>query len=111
MLLSEITPHKLQLFQNKVNVWVQVACPRLSVDWGHLLTSSTTKTTGMNKNQQQQLIPVLSPYEFFCVFDKNNKYWSHDDDTYPMDYYSNHGGPWTNYHESNRNRQLTKPSN
>ncbi|KAI9664339.1 MAG: Diphthamide biosynthesis protein 1 [Alyxoria varia] len=35
LLLSEITPQKLGDMQRDVAVWVQVACPRLSVDWGY----------------------------------------------------------------------------
>ena len=46
MLVSEITPAKLALFDNKIDAWIQVACPRLSVDWGHFLSKQ----------------PVLNPY-------------------------------------------------
>ncbi|KAK3737465.1 hypothetical protein QZH41_008349, partial [Actinostola sp. cb2023] len=45
VLLSEIFPDKLKLFED-VDAWVQVACPRLSIDWG----------TAFSK-------PLLSPYE------------------------------------------------
>ena len=88
MLVSEITPAKLALLENKIDAWVQVACPRLSVDWGHHLSSKR---------------PVLNPYELFvCLeetpFRKN----------YPMDYYSQAGGPWSNYHESNKERQAVE---
>ena len=86
MLVSEITPAKLALLENKIDAWVQVACPRLSVDWGHHLSSRR---------------PVLNPYELFvCLeetpFRKN----------YPMDYYAQAGGPWSNYHETNKERQV-----
>jgi 2-(3-amino-3-carboxypropyl)histidine synthase len=87
LLLSEITPAKLQLL--KVNCWVQVACPRLSVDWGHCLSSSST--------------PVLSPYELFVCLEET--VWR---DSYPMDYYSASGGPWTNYYDTNKDRQLKR---
>ena len=33
MLLSEIFPQKLALLED-VGAWVQIACPRLSIDWG-----------------------------------------------------------------------------
>ena len=33
VLLSEIFPEKLRLFSD-VDAWIQVACPRLSIDWG-----------------------------------------------------------------------------
>jgi len=31
--MSEITPNKLAEIEN-VDAWVQVGCPRLSIDWG-----------------------------------------------------------------------------
>lgn len=37
LLLSEIFPAKLQLFDD-VDAWIQVACPRLSIDWGKAFT-------------------------------------------------------------------------
>jgi 2-(3-amino-3-carboxypropyl)histidine synthase len=94
VLLSEITPAKLALLSSSasssssaVDCWVQVACPRLSVDWGHCLSS--------------EKIPVLSPYELFVCLQKTE--WK---DAYPMDYYSSSGGPWTNYYETNKERQF-----
>jgi len=84
MLVSEITPAKLALL-SKVDAWVQVACPRLSVDWGHFLSKR----------------PVLNPYELFVCLRATE--WK---DAYPMDFYANHGGPWSNYHETTKDRQL-----
>lgn len=85
MLLSEITPAKLQLFGDKVDAWVQVACPRLSVDWGHYLSAK----------------PVLSPYELAVSLEETQ--WK---EVYPMDFYSLEGGPWSNYHPENKLRQI-----
>lgn len=85
MLLSEITPAKLQLFHGQIDAWVQVACPRLSVDWGHYLCDK----------------PVLSPYELFVCLEETE--WR---SVYPMDYYSIAGGPWANYFENNKDRQI-----
>ena len=45
VLLSEIFPEKLKLFPD-IEAWVQVACPRLSIDWGSSFHC-----------------PVLTPYE------------------------------------------------
>lgn len=84
ILLSEITPQKLKLLESSVDTWVQVACPRLSVDWGHFLGSK----------------PVLSPYELFVCLEEAE--WKQN---YPMDYYSQAGGPWSNYFEDNKDRQ------
>ncbi|KAL9620625.1 MAG: hypothetical protein Q9160_004879 [Pyrenula sp. 1 TL-2023] len=35
VLLSEIFPGKLASMGEEVECWVQIACPRLSIDWGH----------------------------------------------------------------------------
>ena len=84
MLVSEITPSKLKLFGAKVDAWIQVACPRLSVDWGHYLSNK----------------PVLSPYELFVCLEEAS--WQEE---YPMDFYSQSGGPWSNYYQENRDRR------
>ncbi|XP_064619383.1 2-(3-amino-3-carboxypropyl)histidine synthase subunit 1-like [Lineus longissimus] len=91
VLLSELFPDKLGLFQD-VDAWVQVACPRLSIDWG----------TAFPK-------PLLTPYEASVVLDSIA--WQKD---YPMDFYSNSSlGAWTVNHESHRKprpvRNKTKP--
>ena len=46
LLLSEIFPQKLAMMSADVGVWVQIACPRLSIDWGYAFER-----------------PLLSPYE------------------------------------------------
>jgi 2-(3-amino-3-carboxypropyl)histidine synthase len=46
VLLSEIFPQKLKQFGSAVGAWVQVACPRLSIDWGSAFSK-----------------PLLTPYE------------------------------------------------
>ncbi|XP_034827553.1 2-(3-amino-3-carboxypropyl)histidine synthase subunit 1 [Maniola hyperantus] len=75
ILLSEIFPSKLALFN--LDAFVQVACPRLSIDWG----------TAFYK-------PLLTPYEFSVSL--GNSKWLKEDGTYPMDFYSNDSlGPWT----------------
>jgi 2-(3-amino-3-carboxypropyl)histidine synthase len=81
VLLSEIFPGKLQLFED-IGAWVQVACPRLSIDWG----------TAFDK-------PLLTPYELGVGLKQVQ--WS---EPYPMDYYSySSTGPWTvNHRTSNR---------
>ncbi|KAE8670209.1 protein BROTHER of FT and TFL 1 [Hibiscus syriacus] len=34
ILMSEISPTRIALFEDSVDAWVQIACPRLSIDWG-----------------------------------------------------------------------------
>ncbi|EGW33369.1 uncharacterized protein SPAPADRAFT_60716 [Spathaspora passalidarum NRRL Y-27907] len=70
IVLSEIFPQKLAMF-NDVDFFVQVACPRLSIDWGY----------AFNK-------PLLTPYETMVMLNKDvmmNEVY------YPMDYYSKDG--------------------
>eukprot|EP00443_Scrippsiella_acuminata_P008787 CAMPEP_0115270594 /NCGR_PEP_ID=MMETSP0270-20121206/53651_1 /TAXON_ID=71861 /ORGANISM="Scrippsiella trochoidea, Strain CCMP3099" /LENGTH=506 /DNA_ID=CAMNT_0002686901 /DNA_START=86 /DNA_END=1606 /DNA_ORIENTATION=- len=74
VLLSDVSPERLTRFEG-VGAWVQVACPRLSIDWGDAFDA-----------------PLLTPYEAHIAFG-DAKY----QDIYPMDYYSNKGGPWSNY--------------
>ena len=76
LLLSEITPAKLALFAGRVEAWIQVACPRLSIDWGHAFD-----------------VPLLSPYEAEVALSETA--WRA---RYPMDYYASGSGPWTNLH-------------
>ncbi|XP_063306011.1 2-(3-amino-3-carboxypropyl)histidine synthase subunit 1 [Pelobates fuscus] len=80
LLLSEIFPNKLKLFP-EVEAWVQVACPRLSIDWGTAFTK-----------------PLLTPYEASVALREAE--WQ---STYPMDFYANQSlGPWTVNHASHR---------
>mmetsp|Transcript_17509 Transcript_17509/g.16727 ORF Transcript_17509/g.16727 Transcript_17509/m.16727 type:complete len:94 (+) Transcript_17509:236-517(+) len=74
LFLSEITVEKLEKFPS-IGAWVQIACPRLSVDWGHFFKR-----------------PLLSSYECFVCL--NEIQWQ---SVYPMDYYSYEGGRWSNY--------------
>jgi len=46
ILLSEVSPAKLSLFNPHISTFVQTSCPRLSIDWGYAFTQ-----------------PLLSPYE------------------------------------------------
>lgn len=73
-LMSEIFPSKLQLIED-VDCFVQVACPRLSIDWGYAFDR-----------------PLLSPYETEVAF--GTAEWG---DKYPMDHYSKTGGKWAVY--------------
>ncbi|XP_075760581.1 2-(3-amino-3-carboxypropyl)histidine synthase subunit 1 isoform X1 [Pelodiscus sinensis] len=85
VLLSEIFPSKLQLFPD-VDAWVQVACPRLSIDWGGAFSK-----------------PLLTPYEAAVALKEIE--WQQ---TYPMDFYASQSlGPWTANHASHRPQRTT----
>ncbi|XP_075417326.1 2-(3-amino-3-carboxypropyl)histidine synthase subunit 1 isoform X2 [Tenrec ecaudatus] len=80
LLLSEIFPNKLSLFP-EVDVWVQVACPRLSIDWGTVFPK-----------------PLLTPYEAAVAL--RDISWQQP---YPMDFYAGSSlGPWTVNHGQDR---------
>ena len=69
VLLSEIFPSKLEQFP-QVEAWVQIACPRLSIDWGYAFK-----------------VPLLSPFEATIVLDSGKPAWDLSK-PYPMDFYS-----------------------
>lgn len=70
VVLSEIFPAKLAEFTD-IDAWIQVACPRLSIDWGYAFPK-----------------PLLTPYEAMVMLDEDQ--WL-PDHRYPMDYYAQKG--------------------
>ncbi|KAH8899663.1 Diphthamide biosynthesis protein 1 [Thozetella sp. PMI_491] len=70
LLLSEIFPEKLGLMSD-VECWVQVACPRLSIDWGYAFPR-----------------PLLTAYEALVALEERED-WGKG--VYPMDYYGKEG--------------------
>ncbi|KAK3863465.1 hypothetical protein Pcinc_030772 [Petrolisthes cinctipes] len=78
VLLSEIFPAKLAAMSD-VDAWVQIACPRLSIDWGASFPR-----------------PLLTPYEASVALRRAEWHpW-----TYPMDFYANDSlGNWTPNHK------------
>ncbi|KAJ6510045.1 putative diphthamide synthesis protein-domain-containing protein [Mycena vitilis] len=83
ILLSELSPAKLGLFNPHISTFVQTSCPRLSIDWGYAFDR-----------------PLLSPYETAVAVGKATG-WMHSDEeaetkdpgSYPMDFYTA-GSPW-----------------
>lgn len=95
ILMSEISPARIELFGDSIDAWVQIACPRLSIDWGE----------GFVK-------PVLTTFEFEIGLGLIPGWWEKKRETecvcgdscsscgcdegsdYPMDYYAQDGGDW-----------------
>ena len=73
ILLSEIFPGKLALMPD-VECWVQVACPRLSIDWGYAFPR-----------------PLLTPYEALVALRARTHWQQEPNGTYPMDFYAKDG--------------------
>ena len=101
ILLSELSPQKVELFGEHLSVLVQTSCPRLSIDWGSAFPR-----------------PLLSPYEAAVALGRTPPWddaprdlglarypasQAAPDDAakhdYPMDFYANASlGPWTPRH-------------
>lgn len=84
VLMSEITPQKLKMFSD-VEAWIQIACPRLSIDWAE----------GFN-------LPILSSYEGMIALEAVQPWWQTKQEHYRMDFYSVDAGPWGNKFDAKR---------
>lgn len=83
LLLSEIFPGKLATMPD-IDCWVQVACPRLSIDWGYAFPK-----------------PLLTPYEALVVLGVREGWerpaasitdgGAKEEVVYPMDFYAKDG--------------------
>lgn len=82
LLLSEISPAKLGRLSyspsnpDGIQVWIQIACPRLSIDWGYAFP-----------------VPLLNPYEGMVALEASPYL-----DAYPMDFYAKSESQWSNYY-------------
>ncbi|KNH07012.1 hypothetical protein XU18_2283 [Perkinsela sp. CCAP 1560/4] len=79
-LISELSPTKVHLYFTKdYDAVVQIACPRLSIDWG-----------------SSYPLPLLNPYEAEVML--GYAQWVEDTQKpYPMDHYAHEGGKWATY--------------
>ncbi|KAJ5599106.1 2-(3-amino-3-carboxypropyl)histidine synthase subunit 1 [Penicillium hetheringtonii] len=73
LLLSEIFPGKLASMPD-VECWVQIACPRLSIDWGYAFAR-----------------PLLTPYEALIALGVRENWDQSNKGVYPMDFYAKEG--------------------
>jgi len=73
LLLSEIFPGKLAMMDD-IECWVQIACPRLSIDWGYAFPR-----------------PLLTPYEALVALGTRQDWATGNDGVYPMDFYAKDG--------------------
>lgn len=93
VLIAEVTPRVLKNLASSSDgkrrvAFVQVGCPRLSIDWGEETVSG---------------YPLLSPFEAHTAFLRKDL-----PEIYPMDYFSSTGGDWSNYgRDGNRNGSLS----
>lgn len=111
--LSEVKPHSLARFPppghaGGVGAWVQVACPRLSIDWGRgfsdtlAAAQSALAVESGGSSAPVPPIPLLNPYEAHVALGLSQPWW-HAQAALPqylMDYYSREAGPWGNYYKA-----------
>jgi hypothetical protein len=79
---------------------LQVACPRLSIDWGDEFHK-----------------PTLNPYEAYVALGETPGWWEAEEEgasgtraTYPTDYYSSDGGPWSSTYHRPKPRSVGGPT-
>ena len=79
-LIAELSPTKVKLFFTKsYDAVIQIACPRLSIDWG-----------------SQYTLPLLNPYEAEVMLE-TAEWIENNNKPYPMDHYAMGAGPWGTY--------------
>ena len=112
ILISELSPEKMRLFANDIDIWVQTSCPRLSIDWGSayvkpLLTPYEAMLALMSDEEWSQQKPKWFDRKEsadHCCSNHNSECCNTPADPwneYPMDFYSKSSlGPWTPNHVS-----------
>ncbi|PKU68681.1 2-(3-amino-3-carboxypropyl)histidine synthase subunit 1 [Dendrobium catenatum] len=116
VLMSEISPARIELFGDSVDAWVQIACPRLSIDWGEgfskpLLTTFELEIAlgyvpGWWEKERRAGARNTLGYQQGCrkkqscsgpgCSQSSDSCCGSDDEgiDYPMDYYAQDGGDW-----------------
>lgn len=112
VLMSEISPTRIALFEDAVDAWIQIACPRLSIDWGDafrrpLLTPFEAeialgdllgwweRKTTVNSDECYDEDRKSSKNESWGACDNGGEKVKEEVQVdYPMDYYSQDGGEW-----------------
>ncbi|KAJ0231401.1 Diphthamide synthesis DPH2 family protein [Hirschfeldia incana] len=124
VLMSELSPTRVALFEDSVDAWVQIACPRLSIDWGEaflkpLLTTfeaeialgfipgwwekggeSCSSSSGCCKGEKE--------VSCACGGDKKDGGDEVLDGDYPMDYYAQEGGEWNSSYLKKSSRPIRR---
>ncbi|KAK4284999.1 hypothetical protein QN277_001753 [Acacia crassicarpa] len=109
ILMSELSPGRISLFEDSIDAWIQIACPRLSIDWGDAFAKPVLtpfeaeialgiipgwweKTVVKNQGCESDSSCMKSDCscrDCNCV-DVNEDFGGE----YPMDYYAQDGGEW-----------------
>ena len=82
IMLNEITQNKI-INYNKCECFIQLACPRLSIDWSDQFTK-----------------PMLTPYEIYLILEPKK----YKNDIYEMNNYSNETGEWGHFFKEKKDK-------
>ncbi|XP_068653402.1 uncharacterized protein [Aristolochia californica] len=134
VLMSELSPTRISLFGDSIDAWIQIACPRLSIDWGEAFGKPfltpfeaeialefipgwwekgiVSKTTMDLKSEDAVSCPKASCSNCNCTNGSIPDVESKTDATdYPMDYYAQDGGEWNcSYARSSVIQRKPRPS-
>lgn len=119
VLMSELSPARIELFGDSVDAWVQIACPRLSIDWGEafkkplLTTFELEIAMGFLPGWWENRRPAAAQSSGSCSAascgggscgpsGKCGEAEEEEEDHYPMDYYAQDGGDWNGSYAKHR---------
>ncbi|KAJ9537552.1 hypothetical protein OSB04_030285 [Centaurea solstitialis] len=126
VLMSELSPARIGLFGDSVDAWIQIACPRLSIDWGDafvkpLLTPFEAeialgdhpgwwerKSVALDDSRSNcdDGVDCCGKTEGCCGNDNGGGLKGVDENggDYPMDYYAQDGGEWNSCYSKKPSR-------
>ncbi|KAL7596706.1 hypothetical protein Lser_V15G29960 [Lactuca serriola] len=116
VLMSELSPARISLFGDSVDAWIQIACPRLSIDWGDafvkpLLTSFEAEIAlGDYPGWWERKAVVIDGSNSNCCEKNEACCGNNNGSDYPMDYYSQDGGEWNSCYQKKPTRPLRRNS-
>lgn len=115
VLMSEISPARIGLFEDSVEAWIQIACPRLSIDWGDafrkpLLTSFEAEIAlGYIPGWWEKKVSECCDRKCsFCGCGNQMSESERSGGEYPMDYYAQDGGEWNSSHVKKPSRPVRR---
>ncbi|KAG9150477.1 hypothetical protein Leryth_010857 [Lithospermum erythrorhizon] len=123
ILMSELSPARIALFEDSVEAWIQIACPRLSIDWGDafvrpLLTPFEAEIAlgdlpgwwerRPRENVNRGLGSCRDNGSGSPCKNENDNAEKQDTLDYPMDYYAQDGGEWNSCYAKKPVRCLQK---
>ncbi|KAG5524361.1 hypothetical protein RHGRI_031129 [Rhododendron griersonianum] len=129
VLMSELSPFRISLFGESVDAWIQIACPRLSIDWGDafvkpLLNPFEAEIALGDLPGWWERKKAAEPLNSHCCngdgldcSQKESHCMCNNGDgkdrgegtvDYPMDYYAQDGGEWNSSYSKKQSRPMRR---